>query len=100
MDRSDVIRLISVTYTTDEIGQEVAAEAGREVYCSVASITRAEWYDAAMVQLKPEYKVTMFAPDYEGEQTAEYDGVRYGVFRTYRGQNETLELYLERKAGV
>ena len=45
-------------------------------------------------------KVTMFAPDYQGEQIAVVDGVRYGVYRTYRAKNETLELYLERKAGI
>lgn len=44
--------------------------------------------------------MTMFAPDYQGEQIAVVDGVRYGVYRTYRAKNETLELYLERKAGI
>ena len=45
-------------------------------------------------------KVTMFAPDYQGEQIAVVGGVRYSVYRTYHAKNETLELYLERKAGV
>lgn len=42
----------------------------------------------------------MFAYDYAGETLAELDGVRYGIYRTYLGKNETIELYLERKAGV
>ena len=42
----------------------------------------------------------MFAPDYEGEELAEIDGVRYGVYRTYLGSNESIELYLERKTGA
>ena len=42
----------------------------------------------------------MFAPDYQGEQIAVVDGARYGVYRTYRAKNETLELYLERRAGI
>ena len=42
----------------------------------------------------------MFAPDYNGETIAELNGVRYSVYRTYLGKNETIELYLERKAGV
>ena len=42
----------------------------------------------------------MFAYDYEGESIVEIDGTRYGVYRTYLGKNETLELYLEQKTGV
>lgn len=50
--------------------------------------------------MNPEYRATMFSPDYNGEQIAELDGVRYGIYRTYLGRNETVELYLEKKAGV
>ena len=45
-------------------------------------------------------KVTVFEPDYCGESIAVVDGVRYGIYRTYRAKNETLELYLEAKAGI
>ena len=34
------------------------------------------------------------------EKIAVVDGVRYGIYRTYRAKNETLELYLEAKAGI
>ena len=37
---------------------------------------------------------------YEGEEIVEFEGTRYGVYRTYRGRDDTIELYLERKAGV
>lgn len=100
MDRSDVIVLISAIYSEDELGQEIAQETKRDVFCNVASISRTEWYEAGRNNLKPEYKITMFSPDYNGEQIAEYHGVRYGVFRTYLAKDETIELYLERKAGV
>ena len=42
----------------------------------------------------------MFVYDYQGEDTAVLGGVRYGIYRTYIGRNDTIELYLERKAGV
>lgn len=100
MDRSDVITLIAETFTADDLGQEIAQEITREVFCNVASISRAEWYEAGRDNLKPEYKITMFAPEYNGERIAEYNGARYGVFRTYLAKNETIELYLESKAGV
>lgn len=100
MDRSDIIILIDNTYTYDDIGQEIASETEREVFCDMSSISRAEWYDAGQNSMKPEYKVTMFDPDYNGEEIAEYNGKRYVIYRTYRGKNETIELYLQRETGV
>lgn len=100
MDRSRILTLIEATYTADSIGQQIAEETPREVYCGVSSISASEWFEAGRAGLKPEYRVTMFAPDYQGEEIAELDGVRYGIYRTYLGGNETIELYLERKAGV
>ena len=100
MDRSNVLVLVSQTYQMDDIGQQVPVETTREVFCNIASISRAEWFDAGRSGLKPEYRATMFAYDYAGETYAELDGVRYSVYRTYLGSNETIELYLERKAGV
>lgn len=100
MDRSRVLTLIRVTYTDDSIGQQVPQETRRDVFCNVSSVSASEFFDAGRAGLKPEYRVTMFAHDYEGEEIVELDGARYGVYRTYLGKNETIELYLERKAGV
>lgn len=100
VDRSKILTLIGVTYTADSIGQQIPKETPREVYCGVSSVSASEWFKAGRAGLKPEYRVTMFASDYQGEQIAELDGVRYGIYRTYLGGNETIELYLERKAGV
>ena len=100
MDRSNVMQLITKTYTEDAIAQRIPAETARTVFCSIASVSASEWFEAGRAGMQAALKVTMFAPDYRGEQIAVVDGVRYGVYRTYRAKNETLELYLERKAGV
>ena len=100
MDRSDVIKLISRTYTQDGILQYVPEETEKQVFCNVRSISRAEWFDAGRSGTKPEYVFTVFAPDYNEEKIVEYNGRRYGVFRTYRGRNETLELHVEAKGGI
>ena len=100
MDKSRVLTLISETYHEDSIGQLVPEETRREVYCNVSSISASEWFDAGRNGLKAEYRATMFLYDYQGEKIAELDGVRYSIYRTYMGRNETIELYLERKAGV
>ena len=100
MDRADVMQLIAVTYTDDDINQKIPAETARSVFCNVASVSAREWFEAGRAGMQAALKVTLFAPDYQGEQIAVVGGVRYGVYRAYHAKNETLELYLERKAGV
>lgn len=99
MEKSNVIQLLTTTYTADAIGQRVPTETARQVFCDVQSVTRSEWLDAGNRGFKPEYRVTMFAPDYAGEQVVVFEGVRYTIYRTYRRQDDDIELYLERRAG-
>lgn len=100
MDRSVCFTLLAKTYTVDSIGQRIEATTSNAVYGRVESITRAEWSAASTAGFKPELKIVMFAPDYNGEDEAVVDGVNYGVYRTFRASNDKLELYLEKKAGV
>lgn len=100
MDKSRVLTLIGVTYTPDALGQLVPQETRREVFCNLSSVSASEWFEAGRAGLNAEHRAAMFAYDYAGEAIAELDGVRYGIYRTYLGRNETIELYLERKAGV
>lgn len=100
MDRSRVLTLIAKDYTADSIGQMVPTETRRDVFCNVTSVSASEFFAAAQAGLKPELRATLFAPEYQGEEIVELDGVRYSVYRTYLGKKETVELYLERKAGV
>ena len=100
MDKSRVLTLIGVFYQPDEIGQQVPTETRRDVFCNISSVSASEWFEAGRDGLKAEYRATMFVHDYGGEGIAELDGVRYGIYRTYLGRNESIELYLERKAGV
>lgn len=100
MDRSNVINLISETAYKDEYGVTQTLTKSRQVFCQVNSITRAEFFEAGRNGLNPEYEMTMFAGDYQGESTVEFDGRMYGVYRTYKGRNDTIELYVERKGGT
>lgn len=92
--------LISKSYTKDNIGQHIATENKKEVFCSIGSISKSEWFDAGRNGLKPELKVTLPMYNYNNEMIAEIDGIRYSVYRTYKGPNDIMELYLEKKAGV
>lgn len=100
MDRSDVISLISVSYAKDKIGQQVPAEHAKQVFCAVQSVSVSEFSSAGQLGLRPEYKFTLFAYDYDGQPLVDYCGNRYAVYRTYRAQNEQIELYCERQVGA
>lgn len=100
MDKSNTINLIAKSYKADAIGQRVPQESSREVFCSVFSVSGAEFLDAGRSGIRAAYKITMYAPDYAGEEIAELDGTRFAVYRTYLAKNEQIELYLEKKAGV
>lgn len=102
MNKSVTIDLISKTYTTDSMGQRVATEKSTTVFATLTSISRAEWvsYSQSGRQgLVPSYVASVFMGDYNGESIAEYDGKRYGIYRTYERDDEQVELYLEKKAG-
>ena len=106
MDRSNVIKLIKEEFTSDEIrfeeaiGQDIVTEIPREVYCDIQSVSGTEWFNGSKNGMNPQYKVTMFKYDYEGELIAEYNNVRYSVYRTYETRDDIIEIYLEKKAGV
>jgi len=102
MNKSVTLDLISKTYTTDSMGQLIPTEKATTVFATITSISRAEWvsYQQSGRQgLVPSYVATVFAGDYNGEEIAEYNGKRYGIYRTYERDDEQVELYLEKKAG-
>ena len=100
MDRSNIIKLISEIRTQDEIGQWQSVKTARQVYCDVRSVSASEWFDAGRDGFKPSLCFIMFRPDYQGEQIVEYNGQQYGIYRTYVGRNERIELYTEVKGGI
>lgn len=100
MDRSDVLTLVNITRTQDAIGQFVDAETTSDVFCSVSSVSANEFFAGGQNGIRPEYKVTMFMYDYDGQTIAEYKNKRYSIYRTYIGKNDTIELYLESRVGV
>lgn len=100
MDRSDVVTLVGYTRAQDEFGVWRSAPTERQVFCSVDSVTRQEYFEGGRNGLNPEYRVTMFFADYNGEDTVIYNGTAYGVYRTYHAKTDELELYVERKGGV
>ena len=100
MDRSTPIYLISETKQQNGIKEWNAVETKRKVFANVKIVTSTEFFSAGQIGLSPEYRFTMFGPDYAGERIVEYNGVRYAVYRVYQATTDTMELYVQKEVGV
>lgn len=88
--------LISIEYTSDEIGNQIETEVRNEVFCNVKSVTRTEFYNAATTNLKPSIVFIVHLYEYNNELKVEYEGVQYRVIRTYMTSTEEIELVCEK----
>lgn len=95
-----VCKLISKAMTTDDLGYPIAVETEYETFCSVESVSRAEFFNAGKAGMTPEYKITVNAIEYDGQAEVEYDGKRYTIYRTYKTDEDMMELYAEYRSGV
>lgn len=101
MERIVDIDLITITYSQDEIGQEVEEETTTATVCGTQSgITRQEWSIAAQNGLNPEGVVKLSdEADYNGEEVLAIDDVRYSIYRTFPTNDGGIELYYRKKIG-
>ncbi|WP_031517593.1 phage head closure protein [Desulfofalx alkaliphila] len=79
------LTLISHTWEENEIGVQIPVETKTTVLCGLKSISRDEFYSAAVTGLKPAMVFVIHEYEYNGEREVEFEGARYKVIRTYRG---------------
>ena len=100
MERDHVAVLIRERFEKDALSQLVPVESRREVFCTIGSVQQSEFFAAGRKGMRAQFRVKVFSGDYEGESLIEVDGVRYGIYRTYLGDNDQMELYLRKMGGV
>ena len=93
------IKLVAAVITQDQYGVQHRAETEKKVYGYIDSVTGSEKFNAGTNGINPEFRVTMTDLDYSGETVLSWQGQRYSIYRTYRTNNGTIELYCERKGG-
>lgn len=95
------INLLATTTTKDAYGVHKESFTKNQVFCTVNSVTRTEFFSAGRNGLNPEYMFEVFAGDYSGERTLEYNGATYAIYRTYRPLNsDYIELYAQTEGGT
>lgn len=100
-DKNNRCCLISYVSKQDESGFEPdkPKEIRRKVWCKVESASGREFARMGQNSIRPQRRVTLWAYEYDEQDTVELDGKKYGVYRTFQPNPEEIELYLERKAG-
>lgn len=105
MDEQLLIYLVTETYQTDALNQQVPLETLAPVWARLESIGRSEWASAGQQGLNPQIKAVTAYVNYSGQKIVQIgegqDAQRYGVYRTYHVfDTDEVELYLEYKVGV
>jgi len=96
MMRADVIDLITENRTGHGV-HEAVTDTARTVMCTVDSVTRNEYYTALNAGIQPEYVFRLaLAEDYQNERIVKYHGQKFRVVRTYRNQEDGIEITVER----
>lgn len=98
-----IIYLIKKQRVQDAIGQYVEVEEIRtEIFAEINSISRTEFSAAGRNGFNPDIFFKTPLINYNGESEIEFDGVRYGIYRTYIPPNDSdnIELYAQKKVGI
>jgi len=92
--------LVTVTYTKDRYGVDQKVETPVKVYGYYDSVSASEVFDGGRNGLNPQFRFVMTDLDYSGQTVLIRGSERYAVYRTFRPNNGTIELYCERKGGT
>lgn len=82
MRHKDIIYLIGVTITEDELGNQIDSETEREVFANEFDISATEYYDAGVQGLKPEKRFEIYGFEYNDETKFRYGNKVYDILRT------------------
>lgn len=73
---------------------ELEEESSRTVFCNKKSVGYSEYFKSQQTGKVVEGKYEVHKVDYEGEDTAEIDGKRFFILKTYDIDDDTIELTL------
>lgn len=100
MKKYSEITLVYEKVSRDSIGQYITTESSRIVPCEVGQITRQEWSMAGQRGFAPTCTAIVFESNYQNETTAILEGEKYKIYRSFKRNDEQIELYLEKATGA
>lgn len=82
------------------VGSSADEDVRTAVFAEVDPVGRDEYEAAGQRGMKAEYKFTVWAAEYDGQEEVEYNGRRLSIYRTYGARSDDkIELYAAERAG-
>ena len=102
MEYSEIIYLINLVETEDEIGNFIkSSETRNKCYAKKQSVKTSEYYNAVEVGLSPTCEFVIKKLNYNGEDELEWNDERYQVIRTIDPKNKyDIVLVCSKRIGV
>lgn len=77
------------------------AEDKRTILARMDDVSRSEFFNAGQAGMRAEFRFIVNPIEYEGEDTLEWNGKRYAIYRHYNiPGTDDMELYAQREVGV
>ncbi len=90
---NEVIYLLSTQNITNNVGDSIEVLIKTKRFARLKSIGQMEFYQAQAQGLKPEIKFVLADYlDYEDQEEVIYNGFRYKVLRTFRTEQNEIEI--------
>ena len=93
------ITLIGKKYDEDEIGQQIPVETENKPFAYVRDVSQTE-SARPLEGLTPSKVFDVRQNEYHDEDTVDYKGVRYRIYRTYLNDDGRVELYGAKRTGA
>lgn len=102
MEYSEIIYLLSMEITEDDIGNQISSsKTSKKCYAKKQSIRTNEFYNATMNGLTPSCEFVIKRLNYSGESELIYNNELYSVIRTIDPKNKfDIVLVCARKIGI
>ena len=95
MRHNQIIKLISVKITDDDIGNQVETPSERRIFANQFYVSSGEFYNAAVTGLKPEKMFEIYSYEYQDEEKLKHDDKIYRIIRT-EARGDKVRLTCER----
>lgn len=87
----DIVTLISITTSQNDIGDSVETETRKDVFADKLPVNQSEVYQAMSHGIKPANKFKIRFAEYGNEQRFEYKGEMFKLVRVYNPDDEWFE---------
>ena len=93
----DVIELGNMTETI-VYGEPIQTMTYRQVFANKKSVRQSEFYNAAIVGLKPQLVFEVYSFEFNNDEKVKYNDIEYSIIRAYE-KGETTELTVAAQVG-